>query len=100
MKLAIPLVDLVIVCECGKCCSLIVENQNLLYQILCDLTSQLRGEEGKIILSHNNRVLQISKSLELFSQFVPFELNDYYGAAEPPVRCGVSHLSGLTEPLH
>lgn len=74
MKLAIPLVDLVIVCECGKCCSLIVENQNLLYQILCDLTSQLRGEEGKIILSHNNRVLQISKSLELFSQFVPFEL--------------------------
>ena len=24
---------------------------------------------------------------------------DYYGAAEPPVRCGVSHLSELTEPL-
>ena len=23
----------------------------------------------------------------------------YYGAAEPPVRCGESHLSGLTEPL-
>ena len=28
------------------------------------------------------------------------EQADYYGAAEPPVRCGVSHLSGLTEPLH
>ena len=25
---------------------------------------------------------------------------DYYGAAEPPVRCGESHLSGLTEPPH
>ena len=24
---------------------------------------------------------------------------DYYGAVEPPVRCGVSHLSELTEPL-
>ena len=24
--------------------------------------------------------------------------NEYYGAAEPPVRCGESHLSGLTEP--
>ena len=24
---------------------------------------------------------------------------EYYGAAEPPVRCGWSHLSGLTEPL-
>ena len=27
------------------------------------------------------------------------QTSDYYGAAEPPVRCGVSHLSGLTEPL-
>ena len=25
-------------------------------------------------------------------------VSDYYGAAEPPVQCGVSHLSGLTEP--
>lgn len=25
-------------------------------------------------------------------------LGEYYGAAEPPVRCGESHLSGLTEP--
>ena len=25
-------------------------------------------------------------------------INEYYGAAEPPVRCGESHLSGLTEP--
>ena len=24
---------------------------------------------------------------------------EYYGAAEPPVRCGGSHLSGLTEPI-
>ena len=24
--------------------------------------------------------------------------NEYYGAAKPPVRCGESHLSGLTEP--
>ena len=27
------------------------------------------------------------------------EEDEYYGAAEPPVRCGESHLSGLTEPL-
>ncbi len=32
--------------------------------------------------------------LEEFEEY----LNDYYGAAEPPVRCGESHLSGLTEP--
>ena len=27
-------------------------------------------------------------------------LPEYYGAAEPPVRCDESHLSGLTEPPH
>ena len=27
------------------------------------------------------------------------QMSEYYGAAEPPVRCGESHLSGLTEPL-
>ena len=31
----------------------------------------------------------------------PFKVRiEYYGAAEPPVRCGESHLSGLTEPPH
>ena len=28
------------------------------------------------------------------------EDGEYYGAAEPPVRCGEIHLSGLTEPPH
>lgn len=31
---------------------------------------------------------------------VSIEYIEYYGAAEPPVRCGESHLSGLTEPPH
>ena len=30
----------------------------------------------------------------------PEFMDEYYGAAEPPVRCGESHLSGLTEPPH
>ena len=30
--------------------------------------------------------------------FSGVKIDEYYGAAEPPVRCGVSHLSGLTEP--
>ena len=32
------------------------------------------------------------------SGLIFFASYDYYGAAEPPVRCGESHLSGLTEP--
>ena len=31
--------------------------------------------------------------------FIEKCFTEYYGAAEPPVRCGESHLSGLTEPL-
>ena len=35
----------------------------------------------------------------LLDKMNSFFLNcEYYGAAEPPVRCGESHLSGLTEP--
>lgn len=39
---------------------------------------------------------------KLFWIYTVFRYNtilyEYYGAAEPPVRCGESHLSGLTEP--
>ena len=35
-----------------------------------------------------------------FEPQVVKKLSEYYGAAEPPVRCGGSHLSGLTEPPH
>ena len=32
--------------------------------------------------------------------FIAEIVAEYYGTAEPPVRCGESHLSGLTEPPH
>ena len=35
-----------------------------------------------------------------FSKGTLDSLSEYYGTAEPPVRCGESHLSGLTEPPH
>ena len=40
-------------------------------------------------------VLGISSSIPVFAAS-----SEYYGTAEPPVRCGESHLSGLTEPPH
>ena len=40
------------------------------------------------------------KELENWDHFSFHKGNEYYGTAEPPVRCGESHLSGLTEPLH
>lgn len=38
---------------------------------------------------------ELGASMRYLSQ----RYSEYYGAAEPPVRCGESHLSGLTEPL-
>ena len=43
----------------------------------------------------NHVVFTIRKDIEK-----EFKEVEYYGAAEPPVRCGESHLSGLTEPPH
>lgn len=46
---------------------------------------------------------EMSKTVLNEENIDPKELhafNEYYGAAEPPVRCGESHLSGLTEPPH
>ena len=42
----------------------------------------------------NNRINSCIEELEKMKG------TEYYGAAEPPVRCGESHLSGLMEPPH
>ncbi len=39
------------------------------------------------------------RGFEIDGTFLECTPCEYYGAAEPPVRCGESHLSGLTEPL-
>ena len=45
-----------------------------------------------------SRELILKSMVEKLRDFYDFII-EYYGAAEPPVRCGESHLSGLTEPL-
>lgn len=66
----------------------------------------------EIKINDNNRTIEVTKKfstaasrygtreyedLQDVRRAYP-KYNDYYGAAEPPVRCGVSHLSGPTEP--
>ena len=46
------------------------------------------------------RRLNKQRSIFTSSQALMKAIYEYYGAAEPPVRCGESHLSGLTEPPH
>lgn len=75
MKISIPQVDLVIDCKKDTCYSIIIENKKVLYEILCDIKQQLDGGDGAIVLSEDNRVLDISKYAELLTQFIPFEIN-------------------------
>ena len=55
--------------------------------------------EKTIIIFLTKQIDDIKICLEIQPFLIlrkPF--SEYYGAAEPPVRCGESHLSGLTEP--
>ena len=62
-------------------------------------------KEPKIIIHTDKMTEEVSQIVKLLSEEKPevfaaiHENGEYYGAAEPPVRCGESHLSGLTEPL-
>ena len=52
-------------------------------------------------LTLNEVVQTIYEKVKSYRKEKKLNKNDeYYGAAEPPVRCGESHLSGLTEPPH
>ena len=50
-----------------------------------------------------NQLIQQGRYTDCVDELIFKVINapsEYYGAAEPPVRCGESHLSGLTEPPH
>ena len=61
----------------------------LLYSLMCQKYTDLCKYEIRFENDEMNE--------HIFNRILPTE---YYGAAEPPVRCGESHLSGLTEPPH
>ena len=75
MNIILPGVDKVFDCNKQKCCSLVVENQKLLYDMITDITIQIQGNDGNTVLSEDNKLLSISKSVEIISQFIPFEMN-------------------------
>ena len=56
--------------------------------------------EKNVIKLHDGDLSDSSGLIRLVGEIRPDEIYEYYGAAEPPVRCGESHLSGLTEPPH
>ena len=64
---------------------------------LCDLGVHINFIVGKKNIDMRTMAESVA---ELESKELTPISFEYYGAAEPPVRCGESHLSGLTEPPH
>lgn len=75
MKIVFPEINRVFKISNDRVNSLIIENQMLLVKILSDLNRQLIGEEGRIALSENDRLLKMDKNCELLCHFIPFKVN-------------------------
>ena len=58
-------------------------------------TIDISIDDLRSLLDELRELEQLSMKLSSENDYLHGE---YYGAAEPPVRCGESHLSGLTEP--
>jgi hypothetical protein len=66
------------------------------------LSKKIIDTESTILIVDDCDLKYLAEDIErilYYSKKVNLILHEYYGAAEPPVRCGESHLSGLTEPL-
>lgn len=75
MKIVLSGIDQVLDCAGDAVCSVIIENQTLLYDIVSDIAAQLQGLDGRTVLSENNKVLRMDKYAEQIMQFVPFDMN-------------------------
>ena len=58
-----------------------------------------KDSNGVFKAGHNDRSFNLENAEHVDADRSKWNVYEYYGAAEPPVRCGESHLSGLTEPL-
>ena len=75
MKIKLPGVSQVFDCGLDKLWTLQIENQKLLYTLLLDIHSQVDGCEGKTVVSLENKILSVKKTVQMVTQYVPFELN-------------------------
>jgi len=55
--------------------SLVIENQACFFEFVNDMQEQLNKKGGNIVLSEQGKILDISKSVELITQYVPFDIN-------------------------
>lgn len=75
MKWVYPEIDYVVDTDNERVNTIVIENQKLFFSICDDLYNQVQGNEGKSVVSSDNKVLEVSKNVEVLNQFIPFDVN-------------------------
>lgn len=55
--------------------TLVIENQSMFQAVITDIYGQVQGNDGKSVVSVENKPLPFAKHCEILSQFIPFSLN-------------------------
>jgi CRISPR-associated protein Csn2 len=58
-----------------KISSLVIENKKMFRNLLCDLSSALEGNDTNLVLSENDKIIDVSKHVELLCDFINFDIN-------------------------
>ena len=75
MKLVYPDIETHLVFEEGSFPALIIENQNLFFNFIDDISRQINSESGNAVLSSDNTPIPISGNIDLLTDFFSFEIN-------------------------
>ena len=75
MNLVCPPLSDPISTTAGKIPCLVIENRPLFRSLLCDLSSAMDGCKTDLVLSLDEKILDIAKYTELLSDFICFDIN-------------------------
>ena len=75
MMIAYPEADICLEISEDKIPTFVIENQHMFYNMISDIRSQLDGNKGEVILSEDHIPLDMRKTADLLTQFVPFTVN-------------------------
>lgn len=75
MMLVYPPIGLEIDIQNDKVQTVVIENQKMLYEIADDIYCQINGNNGDTVISENYVPLELSRSADIITQFIPFTSN-------------------------
>lgn len=75
MKIIFPPLTSPVVLSDEYVTTIVIENRKNYYEIVNDLYSQVNKSDGRIILSQSDKMIDISKNVELIMQYIPFDCN-------------------------